>query len=131
MLLHLSEVSMKAMFLSPMAAVLLLVGFGMFYENQEQKPTSLPPKVAEGRLTYKVEPTYPLQAKIQHISGDVIMTAVIDKKGRIAKLKVKSGNSILAEAAVDGVKQWKYIPYKVDGEPVDVETTITIRFRTY
>jgi protein TonB len=53
---------------------------------------------------------------------------VIDKEGKIQHLQVVSGDPILAKAAIDAVQQWRYRPYQLEGKPVDVETTITVRF---
>lgn len=85
--------------------------------------------VVEGMMLTKVGPVYPLEAQAKHIQGDVILQATIDKEGNIAGLKVISGHPLLAEAATEAVRQWKYKPYRLNGEPVEVETTIKIQFR--
>jgi periplasmic protein TonB len=84
--------------------------------------------VAEGNLLRKIEPQYPPMAKIAHIQGDVILAATISKSGIIENLHVVSGHPILAQAAMDAVKQWKYKPYLLNGEPVEVETTVKVTF---
>jgi periplasmic protein TonB len=84
--------------------------------------------VAEGNLVNKVEPQYPQMAKIAHVQGDVVLQALISKNGAIENLRAVSGHPILINAAMDAVKQWKYKPYLLNGEPVEVETTITVRF---
>lgn len=84
--------------------------------------------VAEGLLINKVEPPYPQMAKIAHVQGDVVLQALISKNGTIENLRAVSGHPILLQAAMDAVKQWRYRPYMLNGEAVEVETTITVRF---
>lgn len=85
--------------------------------------------VAEKNVVYKVPPRYPIEAKEKHITGDVILGVTIDHSGSISELKVISGDPVLAQAAADAVKQWKYKPYLLNGEPVLVDTTVKITFR--
>jgi periplasmic protein TonB len=75
-----------------------------------------------------VTPTYPQMARIAHIQGDVILQATISKNGIIENLRAVQGHPILIQAAMDAVKQWKYKPYILNGEPVEVETTIKVQF---
>jgi periplasmic protein TonB len=103
-------------------------------------PTPLPPKdkreqvkmsgyVLASKLIYKVDPVYPNLARISRISGTVILEASIDEEGNVAELKVLSGHPFLTEAAITAVKQWKYTPTILNGEPVSVLATITVHFR--
>jgi protein TonB len=85
--------------------------------------------VAAGNLLRKIEPQYPQMAKIAHIQGDVILAATISKNGAIENLHQVSGHPILVQAAMEAVKQWKYKPYLLNGEPVEVETTIKVSFK--
>ena len=64
-----------------------------------------------------------------HIEGAVELVATISKSGDISAVKVASGNPQLARAAVDAVKQWKYKPYLLNGEPVEIQTQITVNFK--
>jgi protein TonB len=84
--------------------------------------------VAEGLKTHDVTPTYPQMARIAHIQGDVILQATISKAGSIENLRAVSGHPILIQAAMDAVKQWKYKPYILNGEAVEVETQIRVQF---
>ena len=84
--------------------------------------------VTEGNLLRKVQPTYPPLAKTARIQGSVILNALISKAGNIENLRVMSGHPMLVQSALDAVKQWKYKPYILNGEPVEVETTITVNF---
>ena len=85
--------------------------------------------VSQGLLIYRVEPKYPPIAQQAHIQGIVILTAVIDKDGIIQRLQLVSGHPILATVAIDAVKQWRYKPYLLNGQPVEAETTVTVTFR--
>jgi periplasmic protein TonB len=85
--------------------------------------------VSEGLVLKKVSPKYPAQAIQMRIQGAVQMQATISKDGNIANLKVLTGDSLLARAAQDAVKQWKYKPYYLNGEPVEIQTLITVNFK--
>jgi len=84
--------------------------------------------ILEGSLLHKVAPVYPLLARQAHMQGAVVLQAVIAKDGSIEKLQVIQGQTLLTDAAVEAVKKWKYKPYLLNGEPVEVETTITVNF---
>jgi periplasmic protein TonB len=85
--------------------------------------------VAEGHIVHKVPPRYPEKAKAEHITGDVILGFTINRKGDVVNLKVLKGDPLLAQAAAEAVSQWKYKPYLLNGEPVEVDTTAKISFR--
>jgi periplasmic protein TonB len=84
--------------------------------------------VTQGLLTRRVNPTYPPLARQARIQGTVVLQAEISKNGDIENLRLVSGHPMLAPAAIDAVKQWKYRPYILNGEPVEVETQITVNF---
>jgi protein TonB len=84
--------------------------------------------VTEGLLLNKVQPAYPPLARQARIQGEVVLQAVISKSGAIEGLKLLQGHPMLAPAAIEAVKQWKYKPYYLNGEPVEVDTMITVRF---
>jgi protein TonB len=84
--------------------------------------------VADGMIIRKTPPLYPRFAQEAHITGKVILKATITKQGTIEGVQVLSGPKILAPAAADAVKTWKYRPYMLDNQPVAVETTITVVF---
>jgi protein TonB len=71
---------------------------------------------------------YPLQAQQAHVEGTVVLSAVIGKDGSVQSAKVVSGPPLLTQAAVDAVKRWRYKPYSLNGEPVEVETEIKVKF---
>jgi protein TonB len=84
--------------------------------------------VQAANLIYQVNPVYPALARQTRIQGVVVMEAVISKDGAVDRLRVISGHPFLSQAAIDAVKQWKYRPTMLNGEPVDVITTITMTF---
>ena len=84
--------------------------------------------VTSGLLIVHPQPTYPPLAKQARISGAVVLQAEISKDGSIQNLHVISGHPMLIQNALEAVKRWKYKPYILNGEPVEVETTITVNF---
>lgn len=90
-----------------------------------------PPRVSvmmEGNLIYKVQPTYPALARAARIQGDVVLQAIISREGVIENLHVTSGHPMLSPAAINAVRQWRYRPYMLNDEPVEVETQVTVKF---
>jgi protein TonB len=84
--------------------------------------------VQSGLLVRRVNPTYPPLARQARIQGVVILQAQISKDGNIENLQLISGHPMLAPAAIEAVKQWKYKPYLLNGEPVEVETQVQVNF---
>ncbi len=84
--------------------------------------------VMEALLVNRVEPKYPEIARIAHVSGTVVLSAVIATDGSIQSLHVVSGSALLVGAALDAVRQWRYKPTLLDGKPVEVQTLITVNF---
>jgi protein TonB len=84
--------------------------------------------VSSGLLIRKVSPNYPPLARQARIQGTVILQAQISKDGSIQNLQLISGHPMLAPAAIEAVKQWKYKPYLLNGEPVEVETQVQVNF---
>jgi protein TonB len=85
--------------------------------------------VLEAQLLSRIEPQYPTLAKLTKTEGTVRMHAIISRDGRITSLDVISGHPLLVQAALDAVRQWRYRPTMLNGEPVEVETSITVIFR--
>ena len=84
--------------------------------------------MSEGDLVHKILPTYPPLARAARLQGQVVMQAVISKQGAIENLRVLSGHPMLVPAAIEAVRQWRYRPYILNSEPVEVETQITVNF---
>ena len=92
-------------------------------------PLSVGGDVKQAKLIFSVSPVYPTLAKNQHVSGSVMVDALIDPNGRVTTMKVVSGPTLLQQAAMDALKQWKYQPASLDGKPVAMHLTVTIQFR--
>jgi len=84
--------------------------------------------VSQGLLIKKIQPSYPPLARQARIQGQVLLQAEISKDGTIQNLRLISGHPMLAPSAIEAVKQWRYKPYYLNGEPVEVETQITVIF---
>lgn len=82
----------------------------------------------DGYLIYRVQPEYPAMARLAHIQGSVVLHALIGRDGRIEQLQVVSGQAMLVQSAINAVSQWRYRPYVLNNEPVEVETQITVNF---
>lgn len=108
----------------------------LFHSNPPPlvKPAAAPQRVVishleESSLVYKVTPAYPPIARATHTSGTVSLAATISKTGAIENLRVVSGPPLLRDAAFDAVRQWRYRPYLLNGQPVEVDTTVQVVFR--
>jgi TonB family protein len=84
--------------------------------------------VSGGSLERKVQPVYPAQARSMRLQGTVVLQVVIDEGGEVRNLRTVSGDAILARAAVDAVRQWRYQPYRLNGQPVKMPIQITVNF---
>jgi protein TonB len=102
-------------------------------------PTAPPPPAAPKRITVggnvqaaalvnKVDPQYPPIAKTAHVSGTVVLHAIIAKNGSIEKLEYVSGPTLLMASAMSAVKEWRYRPTMLNGQPVEVDTTVQVVF---
>lgn len=89
-------------------------------------PVAVSADVMQNQIVHKVQPVYPEEAKKERIQGKVELDAVIGKTGDVEELKVVSGPKELQQSALDAVRQWTYKPFLVNGDPVDVKTTINV-----
>jgi protein TonB len=85
--------------------------------------------VTKGSLIQKIEPKYPPLALAARIRGQVLLKAIIGKDGEIKELELVSGHVFLAPAAIAAVRQWRYRPFLLNGEPIEVETTVIVTFQ--
>jgi len=92
------------------------------------KPVSISAGVAVGLLIKKTEPTYPPIAKSARVAGTVVVQATISKSGAVTNLHVVSGPAMLRQSALEAVRTWRYRPYKLNNDPVDVDTTVNVIF---
>jgi protein TonB len=98
-------------------------------ESPEHKaPLHRSEGVMAAALIYKVQPQYPVIARAMHLAGTVYLRAIISSDGTVRQLEVISGNPILASPALQAVRRWRYQPTRLNGEPVEVETFITVNF---
>ena len=94
-------------------------------------PSLRPPRVShvmEGNLIRRVQPEYPALARQARIQGTVVLRAVVNREGTIQDLQVISGHPLLVQAAINAVRQWRYRPYFLNDQPVEVETQIMVNF---
>jgi TonB family protein len=109
------------------------LGTGLVGGNKQpaapEAPLEVGGDVKQAKLISPVAPSYPAMAKSQHISGNVLIDALIDANGRVTTMKVVSGPPLLHQAAMDALKQWKYQPAMLDGKPTAMHLTVTIQFR--
>jgi protein TonB len=91
-------------------------------------PARISGGVIAGNILVKTTPVYPPIAKAAHVGGTVVLHAIIGKDGSIQQLQAVSGPDMLKGAALDAVRQWRYKPYLLNGDPTEVDTTITVNF---
>lgn len=84
--------------------------------------------VLQGLLASKVQPEYPADARDQRIQGEVRLQVTVDREGNVANIQVISGHPSLAPAAIEAVKQWKYRPYLLNGNPIEVLSQVVVNF---
>jgi TonB family protein len=126
-------------------AMLLLSGLGWWHWHQawgelesqipaikpssQEPPTYVPAEVMQGLLTHKIEPIYPETARQAKVQGVVILDAVIGVDGTVVDLHAISGPDELASAALEAVKWWRFQPYLINGQAVQVKTRLAVDFR--
>lgn len=109
--------------------------FGSVFGSDKPQVKAAPPKkvnisagVAQGMLIQRTMPIYPPIAKAARVQGTVVLQATISKAGTITNLHVVSGPAMLQQSAMDAVRSWRYRPYLLNNEPVEVDTTINVIF---
>jgi protein TonB len=111
-----------------MGGILGGIGAGPVVKAAAPKKLSISSGVMAGNLLQKTVPQYPAIAKAARIQGTVVLQATISKSGGIENLRVVSGPPMLQQAALDAVRAWRYRPYLLNGDPVEVETTVNVVF---
>ena len=89
----------------------------------------LSPAVAEGSLLYRVEPEYPKEARERQMQGSVVLDVRMGRDGAVQAVNLVRGQSLLAEAAIAAVKQWRFKPRMVKGQPAEMQTKVILNFR--
>ena len=97
-------------------------------ENKPRAPVRLGGRVRAPRQIHRVEPQYPSLARQTHLSGTVIIDAVLDESGNVVEMKIVSGHPLLLQAALDAVRQWKYEPTYLNDIPVAVQMNVSVTF---
>lgn len=110
------------------ATVLTVIALSSLLAAQVSPQIRTVEDVMSGRLIKRVPPDYPPLARQARIQGTVILKVRISKTGDVVNLQLISGHPMLAPAAIEAVKQWKYKPYLLNGDPVEVETQVTVNF---
>jgi TonB family protein len=98
-------------------------------QPESAKPVRVSAGVMAGQVLSRVNPIYPPDVKAAHVEGAVVLHAIISKTGEVRDLNVVSGPAELRTSAIDAIQQWTYRPYLLNGEPTEVETTITVNYK--
>jgi protein TonB len=113
---------------NPLNAIVNLTPPAVVPRPTVSAPLRISEGVAQGFLVHQVKPVYPPLARQARIQGAVLLQAIIGKDGSIKNLRLVSGHPMLSSAAIEAVRQWRYRPYNLNREPVEVQTEITVNF---
>jgi TonB family protein len=97
--------------------------------SAEKRPVRVPAEVMEKLLVHRVEPAYPAEARQQNLQGIIALDIVVGRDGSVVNMRALNGPEVLARAAMDALRWWKFDPYRVNGEPTAVETTVAVEFK--
>jgi protein TonB len=100
-------------------------------QPRQMQPIPVSHDVAQGLIIKKVQPKYPKDARNMRIQGPVVLQVVINDSGGVKDIRLATGHPLLAPAAIDAVKQWKFRPYELNGKPVEIVTMITLNFQLH
>jgi TonB family protein len=97
---------------------------------EPQRPQAhVPADVMERLVTHRVDPDYPEAARPANLQGVIVLDVVVGRDGSVLDMHARNGPEVLAEAAMDALRWWRFKPYRVDGQPVVVETTVGVEFK--
>jgi TonB family protein len=111
---------------TPVLALVLLAA--PFLAQERREPIRVVGNVLESKLVHQVDPVYPDAAKTARISGVVMLQVTVGVEGNVLEAKVLRGHPLLTQAALEAVRQWRYSPTVLNGEPVPVTATVSVRF---
>lgn len=94
-----------------------------------EKPTQVATEVMQKLLIHRVEPTYPTEARQEDLQGIIALDIIVGRDGSVMQMHALNGPEVLAKAAMDALRWWKFDPYRVNGEPAVVETTVAVEFK--
>ena len=97
--------------------------------SAEAAPVQVPAEVMQKLLAHRVEPVYPADARKQHLAGVIAVDVIVGRDGSVASMRALNGPDVLANAAMDALRWWKFEPYRVDGQPAVAETTLAVEFK--
>jgi protein TonB len=97
--------------------------------SAEKPRMQVPADVMEKLLVHRVEPKYPAEARKSNLQGIIALDIVVGNDGSVVKMRPLNGPDVLAQAAMDALRWWKFEPYRVNGEPTTVETTVAVEFK--
>lgn len=97
---------------------------------QTEKPQAqVPAEVMQRLLVHRVEPVYPAEARQQNLQGVIALSIVVGRDGSVLSMRALNGPDVLGKAAMDALRWWKFQPYRLNGEPAAVETTVAVEFK--
>jgi TonB family protein len=97
--------------------------------SAEKPQAQVPAEVMEKLLVHRVEPVYPADARKANLQGVIALNIVVGRDGSVVSMRALNGPEVLAQAAMDALRWWKFEPYRVNGEPAVVETTLAVEFK--
>ena len=95
-----------------------------------EKREHVPAEVMETLLIHRVDPEYPAAARPGRLQGVIVLDVVVDQNGSVVQMRPLNGPEVLSRAAMEALRWWKFQPYRVSGQPVDVETTVAVEFKS-
>jgi protein TonB len=95
----------------------------------EKPQAQVPAEVMQKLLVHRVEPVYPVDARKQNLQGVIALDIVVGREGTVVSMRALNGPEILAKAAMDALRWWKFAPYRLNGVPAVVETTVAVEFK--
>lgn len=95
----------------------------------EPAPVQIPAEVMQKLLAHRVEPVYPAEARKQHLAGVIAVDIIVGRDGSVESMRALNGPDVLANAAMDALRWWKFEPYRVNGQPAVAETTLAVEFK--
>ena len=95
----------------------------------EKPKAQVPPEIMQKLLVHRVEPVYPAEARKQRLQGVIVLNVIVGTDGAVVRMRPLNGPDILAQAAMDALRWWKFEPYRLNGEPAVIETTLAVEFR--
>jgi protein TonB len=98
-------------------------------QTTTQPQAHVPADVMEKLVTHRVDPDYPAAARPASLQGVIVLDVIVGRDGSVVNVHALNGPEILAQSAMDALRWWRFQPYRVDGQPVVVETTVAVEFK--